>query len=122
MAKTMKLHKLSRQAAFDLGREVGKAEGRQCGFDTALYLALAGYYNTKPDDIVSDEEFGLWSIKAEEEVTRIFNEDVKGDFDVSKQAVVVDETKETVDDSVKFTLHKLNKLRKELKMRQFDEV
>ena len=51
--------------SFEAGRMAGRKEGLDNGFQTALYLALAGYYNTKPDHIVTDEQFALWSKKAE---------------------------------------------------------
>lgn len=113
--------KLSRnpQIAFEQGKTIGLqaggAEGVKNGFQTGLYLALAGYYNTKPDDIVSDEVFGKWSTEAEAECSRIFA-DIRGDYDVTKYAIVADKTKETIEDNVERGMIRLDELRKHLGM------
>ena len=113
------LYKMSRTECIDYGRQMGRKEGRDAGFQTGLYLALAGYYNTKPDHLVTDEQFALWSKRAEQECTRIFNEDIKKDFDVSKKAIKTDSTAETIEDSVHYALSKIFKLREELNL---DEI
>ena len=113
----VKLYKLNPQQAYDLGKahgyKQGGAEGVEKGFQTGLYLALAGYYNTKPDDLVSDEAFGKWSKEAEAECSRIFAE-IRGDYDVTKYAIVVNPNKETIEDSVEYGMIKLDDLRRYL--------
>ena len=113
------LHKMSKPECIAVGREVGRKEGRDLGFQTGLYLALAGYYNTKPDDIVTDEQFALWSKRAEQECTRLFNEEIKADHDVSKKAIDTGSKQETIEDSVEYVLKKIFRLREELGM---DEI
>ena len=107
------LYKMSRQEAFDAGRRVGRKEGRDWGFQTGLYYALAGYYNTKPDEIVSDEQFGLWSKRAEQECVRIFNQDTLKEIDVSKKAILTEEDKkkETMEERTTRILKAINRLR-----------
>ena len=107
------LYKMSRQEAFDAGRQLGRKEGRDFGFQTGLYYALAGYYNTKPDELVSDEQFGLWSKKAEQECVRIFNEDTITGVDISKKAAPTDEDKkkETMEERTTRILNAINRLR-----------
>lgn len=109
------LHKMSREAVYLEGVRKGKEAAAAAvahGFQTGLYLALAGYYNTKPDK-VSDKMFGAWSKAAEEECTRIFRE-IRGDYDVSKYAVVVNKTEETLEDSVHHSMIRLSELRQRL--------
>ena len=98
------------------GKRIGLKEGRDLGFQTGLYLALAGYYNTKPDDIVTDEQFALWSKRAEEECSRLFNEEIMAGHDVSRKAIYTGSTEETIEDSVNYVLTKIFRLREELKM------
>lgn len=97
------------------GKRIGLIEGRDLGFQTGLYLALAGYYNTKPDNLVTDEQFALWSKRAEQECSRLFNEEVKAGHDVSRQAIKTN-TNETIEDSVSYVCNKIFRLREELKM------
>lgn len=50
------LHKMSKEAVYLEGIRKGKeaaAEAVANVFQTGLYLALAGYYNTKPDKAVT---------------------------------------------------------------------
>lgn len=109
------LHKMSRQELLIEGKRIGLKEGRDLGFQTGLYLALAGYYNTKPDNLVTDEQFALWSKRAEQECSRLFNEEVKGGHDVSRKAIKTGSTQETIEDSVEYVLSKIFRLREELK-------
>ena len=110
------IHRMSKQELLMEGKRIGLKEGRDLGFQTGLYLALAGYYNTKPDNLVTDEQFALWSKRAEQECSRLFNEDLKADHDVSKKAINTGSTEETIEDSVKYVLSKIFRLREELKM------
>ena len=109
----VKLYKMSRQEAYNAGRMEGRKEGRDFGFQTGLYYALAGYYNTKPDDIVSDKEFGEWSKRAEDECRRIFNDDTLRDIDLSKKAILTDEDKkkETMEERTERILRAIDRLR-----------
>lgn len=109
------IHKMSKQEIYLEGIRKGKeaaAEAVANGFQTGLYLALAGYYNTKPDKVI-DKLFGAWSKAAEAECTRIFRE-IRGDYDVSKYAVVVNKTAETLEDSVHHSMIRLSELREYL--------
>lgn len=101
--------------AYEAGYKTGAAQAVDYGFQTGLYLALAGYYNTKPDDIISDEDFGKWSTEAEIECGRIFSS-IRGDYDLSKKAIIVDKTAETLEDNVHYGLIKLSDLREKLGM------
>lgn len=113
------LHKMSRQELLIEGKRIGLKEGRDLGFQTGLYLALAGYYNTKPDNLVTDEQFAPQCKRAEQECSRLFNEEVKGNHDVSRKAIKTGSTQETIEDSVEYVLSKIFRLREELKM---DEI
>lgn len=95
--------------------EEGKRQGRDWGFQTGLYLALIGYYNTMPEDLMPDEDFGQWSKRAELECQRIFNIEVKGDYN-GIQAIPVSAIKETVEDRTKYVMLKLDELREHLGM------
>ena len=99
-------------------KEAGKREGFELGFISALYMALPAYYNTKPDDIISDEEFGKWVAKAEVEASRIFREEFRGDFDVAVKAILTPEMKkkESIDDNVDYGMEQIQKLRKHLNL------
>lgn len=110
------LYKMSKPECVAVGRDIGRKEGRDLGFQTGLYLALAGYYNTKPDNLVTDEQFALWSKRAEQECSRLFNEEIKADHDVSRKAINTNSTMETIEDSVSYVLSKIFRLREELKM------
>lgn len=114
-AKAIKLTGNSQQD-YQIGVRVGHALGVKYGFQTALYMALPAYYNTKPDDIISDEEFGKWVARAEPEALRIFNEDMRGDFDLTPKAIKTpeDETKETIEDNISYGMGKIQKLRRHL--------
>ena len=113
------LQKLNKQQVLQLGKDIGykagAAEGLEKGFQTGLYLALAGYFNTKPDELVSDKDFGQWSRNAEKECGRIFKE-IRGDYDVTKYAIVANPNKETIEDNVEYAMIKLDDLRKYLEM------
>ena len=110
------IHRMSKQELLMEGKRIGLKEGRDLGFQTGLYLALAGYYNTKPDHLVTDEQFALWSKRAEQECSRLFNEEIKTDHDVGRKAIKTNSTKETIEDSVNYVLSKIFRLREELKM------
>lgn len=106
---------INKEQERQLWLEEGKRQGRDWGFQTGLYLALIGYYNTMPEDLMTDEEFGQWSKRAEAECTRVFNNDVKGDYN-GVQAIPVSKVKETINDRVEYTMLKLDELRERLRM------
>jgi len=118
-AVVVNLQKMNKQQVLELGKrmgyQAGAAEAVDKGFQTGLYLALAGYYNTKPDELISDKEFGIWSRNAEAECSRIFGE-IRGDYDVTKYAIVSNPNKETLEDNVHYSMIKLDDLRKYLEM------
>lgn len=126
MAKSKKKHKVyhkpkgavNTQKKLINSKEAGKSEGFELGFISALYMALPAYYNTKPDDIISDEEFGKWVAKAEVEASRIFREEFRGDFDVAVKAILTPELekKENIDDNVDFGIEQIQRLRKHLNL------
>ena len=106
---------INKEQEKQLWLEEGKRQGRDWGFQTGLYLALIGYYNTMPEDLMTDNEFGEWSKRAEAECSRVFNSDVRGDYQ-GKEAIPVSKVKETIEDRVKYAMLKLDELRKHLRM------
>lgn len=116
-AKVGKIKKgtINKEQERQLWLDEGKRQGRDWGFQTGLYLALIGYYNTMPEDLMTDEEFGQWSKHAELECQRIFNNEIKGDYN-GIQAIPVSKTKETVGDRTEYAMLKLDELREHLGM------
>ena len=106
---------INKEQERQLWLEEGRRQGRDWGFQTGLYLALIGYYNTMPEDLMTDEDFGQWSKRAELECQRVFNIDVRGDYN-GIQAMPVSKTKETVEDRTEYTMLKLDELREHLRM------
>lgn len=126
MAKSKKKHRvyhkpkgaINQQKKLINSKEEGKREGVELGFLSALYMALPAYYNTKPDDLISDEEFGKWVARAEAEASRIFSEEFRGDFDVAVKAILTPEMKkkESIEDNVDYGMDKIQGLRKHLNL------
>lgn len=76
--------KISRNPAqaFLQGRELGKAEGRQVGFDADSYIQFLRFYNVNTElKIMGPERFKKFYTEFQKEKARLFNREFGSDLD-----------------------------------------
>ena len=74
--------------AFLQGRELGRVEGRQVGFDAAGYIQFLRLYNVNADmKIFGADRFKKFYIAFQQEKARLFNEEFFEDLDKITTAV-----------------------------------
>lgn len=87
MGKTVKISKNPMQA-FLQGREAGKTEGRQVGFDRDSYIQFLAFYNVNAElKIMSAERFKKFYTEFQKEKRRLFNTEFAADLDKVTTAV-----------------------------------
>lgn len=82
--------KISRNPAqaFLQGRELGKAEGRQVGFDRDSYIQFLRFYNVNTElKIMGAERFKKFYTEFQKEKARLFNQEFGSDLDNVTAAV-----------------------------------
>lgn len=68
--------------AFLQGRELGKAEGRQMGFDRDSYIQFLRFYNVNTElKIMGPERFKKFYTEFQKEKARLFNQEFGSDID-----------------------------------------
>lgn len=68
--------------AFLQGRELGKVEGRQVGFDRDSYIQFLAFYNVNADlKIMGTERFKKFYTEFQKEKARLFNQEFGSDID-----------------------------------------
>lgn len=68
--------------AFLQGRELGKVEGRQVGFDRDSYIQFLAFYNVNAElKIMGAERFKKFYTKFQKEKARLFNQEFGSDID-----------------------------------------
>lgn len=74
--------------AFLQGRELGKAEGRQVGFDADSYIQFLRFYNVNTElKIMGPERFKKFYTEFQKEKARLFNQEFGSDLDNVTAAV-----------------------------------
>lgn len=74
--------------AFLQGRELGKAEGRQVGFDRDSYIQFLAFYNVNAElKIMGPERFKKFYTEFQKEKARLFNREFGSDLDKVTTAV-----------------------------------
>ena len=74
--------------AFLQGRELGKAEGRQVGFDRDSYIQFLAFYNVNTElKIMGAERFKKFYTEFQKEKARLFNQEFGGDLDKVTTAI-----------------------------------
>ena len=74
--------------AFLQGRELGKAEGRQVGFDRDSYIQFLAFYNVNAElKIMGPERFKKFYTEFQKEKARLFNREFGSDLDNVTTAV-----------------------------------
>lgn len=68
--------------AFLQGRELGKVEGRQVGFDRDSYIQFLAFYNVNAElKIMGAERFKKFYTEFQKEKARLFNQEFGSDID-----------------------------------------
>lgn len=78
------MRKISRNPAqaFLQGRELGKTEGRQVGFDRDSYIQFLAFYNVNTElKIMGAERFKKFYTEFQKEKSRLFNQEFGSDLD-----------------------------------------
>ena len=78
------MQKISRNPAqaFLQGRELGKVEGRQVGFDADSYIQFLRFYNVNTElKIMGAERFKKFYTEFQKEKARLFNQEFGSDLD-----------------------------------------
>ena len=74
--------------AFLQGRELGKVEGRQVGFDRDSYIQFLAFYNVNAElKIMGAERFKKFYTEFQKEKARLFNQEFGSDLDNVTAAV-----------------------------------
>lgn len=74
--------------AFLQGRELGKAEGRQVGFDADSYIQFLRFYNVNTElKIMGPERFKKFYTEFQKEKARLFNREFGADLDKVTTAI-----------------------------------
>ena len=74
--------------AYLQGKEVGKTEGRQVGFDADSYIQFLRFYNVNTElKIMGAERFKKFYTEFQKEKARLFNQEFGSDLDKVTTAV-----------------------------------